>query len=53
MNTIVPSAAKLAKLSKALRPRRILNGSELERFKQLIEGSDLTKVGLLAVLKKQ
>ncbi len=32
---------------------RLLTGEDLEEFKRAVNGSDLTKVGLVAVLKKR
>lgn len=41
------------KAGKPKKDLRVLSGDELERFKKAIEGSDLNKQGLLAVIKKQ
>ena len=41
------------KVSKGSKPVKVLSGEELECFKREVDGSDLPKVGLLAVLKKR
>ena len=44
---------KPVKPPKAPKQVRLLAGQELEEFKQVVQGSDLTKQGLLAVVKKK
>ena len=46
-NTLKPP-----KPPKPAKQLRLLSGQELEDFKKVVEGSDLTKVGLLAIVKK-
>jgi chromatin assembly factor 1 subunit A len=44
-----PSAAP----SKDTKPKKLLPPEELQRFKEAVEGNNLSKVGLIEVLKKQ
>ena len=48
---VSPDATVLTKPSKG--PKRLIPSELLEEFKKAISGNDLTKIGLLEVLKKQ
>ena len=40
-------------LSKDTKPKKLLPPEEMQRFKEAVEGNNLSKVGLIEVLKKQ
>ena len=48
-----PDAVNKATTKMNNKPLRLLSGSELEDFKRIVDGSDMTKQGVLAIAKKQ
>ncbi|KAI9664244.1 MAG: chromatin assembly factor-I (CAF-I) p90 subunit [Alyxoria varia] len=49
----VPDAMTKANVKTNNKPLRLLSGSELEDFKRIVDGSDMTKQGVLAIAKKR
>ena len=43
----------LVRSSGPAKPKKLLDGADLENFRQAVEGSELSKVGLIEVLHKQ
>ncbi|KAL9054064.1 MAG: hypothetical protein Q9162_004393 [Coniocarpon cinnabarinum] len=52
-STGVADSSKPQKPQKPAKEVRLLSGQELAEFEQVVQGSDLTKQGLLAVVKKK
>jgi chromatin assembly factor 1 subunit A len=48
-----PKSSPNGQASKDSKPKKLLSADDLPAFKQAIVGSDLSKVGLIEVLKKQ
>lgn len=53
INSVLLPNNETNKISKSKKQLRLLAGQELVDFKQIVDGSDLTKQGLLAIAKKK